>query len=96
MLLGIPRETGSDKGWTTFISFPLLHSHLHPSPGSAGWFTFPRPHSRLRAESDATILVSRSRSLSRKPGSKTVSCFTMALGKIRGNTTEAPEAFGQS
>lgn len=46
MFLGIPRETGSTKGLTSFISFPL-----HPSAISLqaqqGWFTFPRPHSRL-------------------------------------------------
>lgn len=42
MLLGIPRETGSGKGWTTFISFPLLCSPLYPPPGSAGLVHFPK------------------------------------------------------
>lgn len=42
MLLGIPSETGSSKGWTTFISFPLLGSLSPPMPGSAGMVHFPK------------------------------------------------------
>lgn len=84
MFLGIPRETGSSKGLTSFISFPL-----HPSAvtlqAQQGWFTFQRPHSRLREDLDSVICLSSS------PDAKAVAGFALLWEDPRGSRTVRTE-----
>lgn len=95
VFLGIPRETGSSEGLTSFISFPLLQSAGFPS-GSSRDGSLSQDHTAGSGLTQTPLSQSCASSSRAAPGSKAVASLLLLWEGARcDGTGKMGEEFGK-
>lgn len=96
MFLGIPRETGSSEGLTSFISFPLLQSAGFPSRLSRDGSLSQDHTAGSGPDPDSLVPVTELALQRAAPGSKAVASFLLLWEGARcDGTGKMGEGFGK-